>query len=357
MIGNCLTTSIGSLPFRDVKEAIDLVSLSTPHIPAWPQLPQIPEERMIVQFTEGMPGLKREEGKVFFDTSSPDFEAALLTFYEDYLAAIDDDSPLHLEKFRITPQYSRGIPALVERLPAMPSVQAIKGQVTGPFTLATGITDQEKKIAYYSRELHDIVVKTICLKLKWQVRQFKQFGLPLIFFIDEPGLAGFGSSAFISISVENVRNDLNEVIKLIHSEHALAGIHCCENTDWSIILTTDVDVINFDAYGFFHRLVLYENELKAFIKREGVLAWGIVPTSSAHDVEKENVDSLADRWRNEVEQLQSKGIQLNHIVRQSLITPSCGVGSLAPDIARKVFLLLSGLSERLRKDYASETCG
>jgi len=44
-------------------------------------------------------------------------------------------------------------------------------------------------------------------------------------------------------------------------------------------------------------------------------------------------------------------------VRQSLITPSCGVGSLAPDIARKVFLLLSGLSERLRKEYASETCG
>ena len=354
MIGNCIATSIGSLPFRDVQQAIDLISHYTPHIPAWPQLPQFSEERMLLQFTEGMPGLKREGGKVYFDTSSPAFEAELLSFYEDYLAAMENDSPLHLEKFSISPDYSRGIYAFLEHLPSMSSLRAIKGQVTGPFTLATGMTDQDKKIVYYHRELHDVVVKTICLKLKWQIRRFRRFGLPLLFFIDEPALAGFGSSFFLSISVEDVRKDLNEIIGLIHREHALAGVHCCENTDWSIILKTDIDVINFDAYGFFHRLILYEEDLKDFIKRGGVLAWGIVPTGNPDDVERETVDSLFDRWHAHVRQLQDKGMDFRQVLHQSLITPSCGVGSLTPDLAEKVFQMLCGISERLRTVYVEE---
>lgn len=264
MIGNCLASTIGSLPFTDVQEAMDLIVRFTPHCPAWPQLPQIPEERMMVQFTEGMPGLKREGDKVSFDTSSPGFDAELLNFYRDYLAAMDEDSSLHLERFRISPLFSRGFYSLLEHIPHLNSLQAIKGQITGPFTLATGLTDQDKKVAYYHRELHDVVVKTICLKLKWQIHQLREFSFPLLFFIDEPALAGFGSSSFLSISTEDVQKDLYEVVGLIHKEHALAGIHCCENTDWSIILRTDIDVVNFDAYGFFDRLILYEDDVKGF---------------------------------------------------------------------------------------------
>lgn len=105
MIGSCLATTIGSLPFTDVQEATDLILRYTPHCPSWPQLPQIPEERMIVQFTEGMPGLKREGDKISFDTSSPNFETDLLNFYQDYLSAVEEDSSLHLEKFRISPKF------------------------------------------------------------------------------------------------------------------------------------------------------------------------------------------------------------------------------------------------------------
>lgn len=248
----------------------------------------------------------------------------------------------------------RGFYSLLERIPHLNSLQAIKGQITGPFTLATALTDQDKKIAYYHRELHDVVVKTICLKLKWQIRQLKNFGLPLLFFIDEPALAGFGSSSFLSISTENVQKDLHEVIGMIHKEHALAGIHCCENTDWSIILRTNVDIVNFDAYGFFDRFILYEDDVKYFFKKGGILAWGIVPTSDPKDVERETVDSLIERWKNEASKLASKGIALDQIVRQSLITPSCGVGSLAPNLARRVLELVNGVSEGLKRTYVNE---
>ena len=29
------------------------------------------------------------------------------------------------------------------------------------------------------------------------------------------------------------------------------GIHCCGNTDWSLLLNAPIDILSFDSYGFF----------------------------------------------------------------------------------------------------------
>jgi hypothetical protein len=54
----CLPTTIGSLPHTDVARGTDLVFQYTPQIPAWVQFPKRAfYEGMMVQFTEGLPGL------------------------------------------------------------------------------------------------------------------------------------------------------------------------------------------------------------------------------------------------------------------------------------------------------------
>ena len=58
-------------------------------------------------------------------------------------------------------------------------------------------------------------------------------------------------------------------MEAIHKEDALAGLHCCGNTEWSPGLTTALDVINFDAYEFFPGLSLYPAELDAFLRQGG----------------------------------------------------------------------------------------
>ena len=54
----CLPTAIGSMPHVNPDEACAMVMKYLPDIPAWPQLSKrSPRENMVVQFSEGFPGI------------------------------------------------------------------------------------------------------------------------------------------------------------------------------------------------------------------------------------------------------------------------------------------------------------
>ena len=62
----CLATTIGSLPHTDVALGTHLVFENTPEIPSWVQFPRrVFYENMMVQFTEGMPGLVEDGERVY----------------------------------------------------------------------------------------------------------------------------------------------------------------------------------------------------------------------------------------------------------------------------------------------------
>ncbi len=222
--------------------------------------------------------------------------------------------------------------------------------MTGPVTFTTSVTDQNGRAIFYDPQTRDAAIKLLALKARWQVRVLSKLGRPVILFIDEPALAGFGSSDMISISRDDITACLDEVADAIHSEGGLAGIHICANTDWSIALGGSVDVVNFDAYAYFDRFILYPEDIKRFIASGGILAWGIVPTLSPDDLDRETVDSLAARWEDQARAVAALGIDPAQVLRQSLITPSCGAGSLSRDRALRVLELTRGVSDRVRKN-------
>lgn len=347
--GNALPVLIGSFPIANHDQAISLVFKYTPEIPLWVQLPAYPEEGMIVQFLPGIPGVTQGEGRVFIDSSKPTFDEDLLKFYEDYLAITEGGSPLDGTRFVLTPETARGFFTFLDGIKSPPqSLVALKGQITGPVTMATGSTDQNRRALFYDDRLLDVVVKTLALKARWQAEKLSQHGIPAIIFIDEPGLAGFGTSAFISISRDDVARVLSEVIDAIHQAGGLVGIHVCANTDWSLILDSAADILSFDAYGFFERLTLYEASLRTFFDQGRMLAWGIVPTSNSEDIARETASSLVAKWESQAAQLETLGIKRTTILAQSLITPSCGTGSLSPDEAIKVLEMTREVSQILR---------
>ena len=346
---NSLPVLIGSLPLSDHEEAIKLVFENTPEIPLWVQLPVYKEEGMLEQFLPGMPGLTIEKDRVFIDTDSKNFDNDLLRFYEDYMAVVEGSIDLNNSRFVLKKDTARGFFVFMEHLQALNNQPtAVKGQITGPLTFGTGVNDQNGRAIFYDERIRDAAVKLLALKARWQVKKLSKFGRPVLIFFDEPALAGFGSSAFISISRDEVTKCFEEVIEAVHSEGGLAGIHVCANADWSLVFESSADVISFDAYSFFDRFILYPEHIKKFIESGNILAWGIVPTLRAEDIEKETSDSLVAQWENKARQIEELGIDMANIQTQSLITPSCGTGSLSLDHAKKVLRLTNDVSVRLR---------
>lgn len=173
---------------------------------------------------------------------------------------------------------------------------------------------------------------------RWQVKTLKQVCPNVILFVDEPYLAAFGS-AFISLSRDEVIRMFNEGLTAIHQEGGWAGVHCCANTDWSMLMATSVDILNLDAYGFAENLALYPDELRAFLDREGAIAWGMIPKNE--DLQTTTPNALAQRLARDIEMIVIKAeirgvvIDSGEWITRSMITTSCGLGSTTTAIAEK----------------------
>ncbi len=352
----CRATTIGSMPHRDAVRATDRMLAATPCIPSWVQLPRrSAQENVIVQFTEGLPGLRREGGRLFFDTESERFPRELEDFYAAYLAVVEEEREDALEYFRLSPDYVAGFWEMLTRLSSLADLVMPKGQVTGPITLGTNIFDVRGRFAYYDPVLRDILVKMVVMKARWQMRCFQKFAPSGMIFFDEPALLYFGSPLFITIGREDVVRDIDEVAAAVRAVGGISGIHCEENTDWSLLMETQIDLLDFDAYSHFRSIAMHVKKLRHFLERGGSLGWGIVPTLNREAAARETSDTLLERFERGLEELVAGGLDGEMAVRRSLITPTCGMGGiLTEELAERVLLVLRDLSGNLRRRYAFE---
>ena len=334
-----LATGIGSFPHKDEREAFRLVTENFPNIPFWPQLPRRSFlEGMLVQYAQGFPSLRWDErnSRVWVDTSQR-FDQEVQRFYQFLEHA-------ELEPFAITGEFSKGFQSLRDIAQDPPKEMVyIKGQITGPITFGLALTDQEKKPIFYDPTLREILLKHLSLKAQWMEGRFADLfpRTRTVIFFDEPSLPSFGS-AFSGLSREDVVLSLNECFSAVKG---LKGVHCCGNTDWSLLLETNLDILSFDAYGFLETVSLFPRELNAFLERGGILAWGLIPSSEA--ITGETAPTLVSRFKAGVEAISRKGVD-PHLLQRAILTPSCGLASLSIPLAERVCQLTAEVSKRLR---------
>jgi methionine synthase II (cobalamin-independent) len=340
-------TAIGSVPYQSAEEACDFILRNFRDIPFWPQLPQRSfKENMYTQFVERMPGIVIDESnqKLYFNTQ----KSFMKELEELYGAFLNND----LDYGAISSSFARGLHVFLTKLKHQSKKpRFIKGQITGPISFGLFVTDSHKKPAIYSEMLRDAILKTLALKIRWQESQFKKFVATsqVIIFIDEPYLMSFGS-AFVSLSKEEIITSLEE---LLSSVQGLSGIHCCGNTDWSLITETSIDILSFDAFDYAETLALYPRSIKRFLDQGGILAWGIVPSGLPEpgQITRETVSSLIKRLESAMKLLAAKGIDKQLLIKQSLITPNCGTGSMPVELAEKTLKICCELSEALNGKY------
>ena len=335
---NCAPSCIGSLPHTEPAKAVDFVLEKLTSIPFWPQLPRTGfRENMYIQFAQYLPGAKVDEVKKKVNVDLTDYDP------EDiYTRIIADD----VDSFSLSRDSFSGFHEFMGR-ELSPTVKAVKGQVTGPVSLGLQMTDQNDKPIIYDETYSEIVRKSLNLMARWQERELRKKRPDTIMFIDEPYLSIIGTP-FASVSQADVVRWIDEVTVGLEGKK---GIHCCANTDWPFVMGMNIDILSFDAYDYGYTIALYPDEVEAFLKKGGSLAWGIAPNNE-ETIRKESVTSLCKHIEKVFKALEEKGVNLDLLLKRSILTPQCGLNGLDEATASTVMDLLLGVSKELRARHS-----
>ena len=331
--GKFLATGVGSLPHADAKSAVrDVFDILGHHIPFWPQLPRRSFfENMYVQFAGRLPGLVVDEaGKSIRVVADGDRYLADL---ENCFARIQEADA---GAFAIERRTAEGLYLFVDELKKKKDAGGwVKAQLIGPLSLGLTLLDEQKNPILYHADLRQLLAPMLGLEAAWLVQQLRSHHKRAIIFVDEPYLVAVGTSA-CSLPRLDIIALIDRVVEAIHNAGALAGLHCCGNTDWDLVLSTDIDILNFDAWEYFDKLALYTSSLKNFIKKGGVPAIGIVPNT---DIIKEpGTEKKILSLLSEQKALWEKG---------ALITTSCGCSGLTEALSRAAHETAVRVAERL----------
>jgi methionine synthase II (cobalamin-independent) len=336
-LGNCRATGIGSLPHTDPTEAVEAALAAAPDLPWWPQLPQRSKrEGMVEQALDGLPGLCIREGRLRHVQDEAFFLGA-----ERVLAAYDagDASAAAMAQ-----ESAAGLKPFLEAAAAR-GIRQAKGQVAGPITTGMAVLGEDGNPILYDDVLREVLAKFLALRVRWQAAQIRAAGAEPIIFVDEPFLASFGT-AFFGWGKDQVQATLRAVIE----GAGPTGSHCCSNTDWAMLLESPLDVVSFDAFEFAENFLVYREAIEAFLARGGTIAWGIVPTDP-DALASVTGEALRERLFGLLARVEALGFSRQEVLRQSLVTPACGLGTRPMEAAARALRLTRDLAADLRRRF------
>jgi methionine synthase II (cobalamin-independent) len=297
------------------------------------------KENMYAQYSVHLPGIEIDVDKKRITVDLHRYEP--FNFYEQLINENLDFFSFPLDSFA-------GFFEMIKR--EFPSSKTIvKGQTTGPISTGLQIFNEENKPIVYDESYCEIVRKNLNMMTRWQVKTLLKKCQKTIIFIDEPSLSLLGTP-YASIKWEDAIAWINDVLEGVEG---WKGIHCCGNTDWSKVIEADIDILSFDAYDYGYTISLYPEEISRFLERGGALAWGIVPNNE-EVAREENIDSLVEKVISEIETMKAKGVDEELLIRNSLVTPQCGLGGMSEEGSESAIRTLVSVSRELRKKLGLE---
>ncbi len=334
--GNLLTTAMAVMPHTDVDQALK-TALSM-DIPFWPQLPNLNYyEDMYVQAAEHFPGILL------------DIEKRTLRFSLEKFINEVEEAMAHFEEpeyFDISKTYS----AVYHQFLSMNFSErpAIRGQLEGPISFGFNILDQDDRPILFDDTIRPFMIEFMAKRVNVQLERLKKLNENAFMFVDEPGLQ-FLFSAMAGYVDQKGKKDMESFFSMIKRPR---GIHLCGNPDWDFLLGLEMDILSLDVYSNGEVFAGYSNSINRFLKRGGIIVWGIVP-ANFEPFEKENTSSLENSLEKIWQILDRKGIDRDFLLSRSLLSPAtcCLVNPDKEKTVEKAFKMISRLSERLREKY------
>jgi hypothetical protein len=253
------------------------------------------------------------------------------------------DSP---ELFDISPRYSAVYHRFLEL--DLADRPAVRGQLEGPVSFGFNVLDQDERPILFDDTVRPFMLEFMAKRVNVQLGRLKKMNDNAFMFVDEPGLQ-FLFSAMSGYSDVKARGDMEVFFDMIERPR---GVHLCGNPDWDFLLNQDLDILSLDVYTNREVFPNYVSSIKRFLDRGGILAWGIVPTN-VDPFESETPDSLARHLEAVWKRLTDKGIAMDQLLAQSLLSPAtcCLVNPDGEKTVEKGFARVKALSEHLRKKW------
>jgi hypothetical protein len=319
-LGSGVATSLGSLPHVDPATAAAMVLAAQPALPAAPSLPRrSPAESMLGQAAAGVAGVELgPDGRLVADLAQLDPTAPVGD------ATCDGDAFVALRAF-------------LDAKAAAGHAGAVKLQLTGPVTFALAL-----HAAGVPMEIAAPVAAAAAGERADALVACAQRALPdapLVVFVDEPGFTAVSHPTF-PLGIDEAVDLVSGVLARL-APHALTGVHCCGHTDWRAVLAAGPDILSLPVA---RSDDLSADDLDAFLARDGIVAWGAVPTDRPIGDGPELLwRELAGRWC----ELVRGGCDGARLRAQSMITPACGLATHDETQAARVLDLANRLAERL----------
>ncbi len=335
-----MATSLDRLPHRNLDDGCRAMISNFPEATPVPCL-----TRSFRIWTENTPCLKvnMEKRELFFDLNGGENELA--EFYDKYLSQ-------DLDYFAVSPELDPALYRLAEmyKEEPWPGLKFVEFHVPGIYSWGHGLKDDKGAPAFYNNTLRDVMVKMLTMKAKWRERKIKELfpGVKTLVTLGNGGLGLFMSPGGTG-TWDEIKNLYNEQIE---SLEGITFIHCCSNFDWSLLMETKTDGINFDAYQYGNTMSLYPAALDKFLKRGGMIAWGIVPTTgSGGDITTESPVDLADRLEGHIQSVVASGIDKQALLESSWVMPTCEATIMTVEQADLVLEYTREVSQLMRKRY------
>lgn len=334
-----VATAMGVVPYREIDHAARSILAYLPEAPCLPAL-----TRSIRWMLEGLPCLvfDRTRRVVYFDITT-ERESEIIEFYERYDAE-------DLDYFATTQQAAPFIHAMIAKIRECrpPELKWVVFHTAGPLLFGDFLKQADGQPSIYNETLRDILIKGMNMKARALAAAIRAqiADVEVVADLPETTLVTFTSAAGTGTR--------SQVVQAIDASFAkmdcIKWVHCCANIDWTFLTDADIDVINFDAYRHVEQIALYASELKRFMERGGMLAWGIVPVD-AESLQKETAESLIQKLSAAIDRFVRLGIDERLLVESSWIMPACDMVLLTPDEADRALMLTSRISQAMRKKY------
>jgi hypothetical protein len=336
----CLPLLLGGLPHRSAAQALEVSRHHAAALLTWPQLPQRSfREQSLVQSLIGFPGavIDAIHARAYVDRGAAErgLDQLGLAYLEnncDYAALAEDDAA--------------GLDEVLRQSYTTPMPWALKGQLMGPISLATHITDEQQRPLIYDNIMFDALAQHLRLRAAWLEARLRERIDTTIICLDEPFLETVGLP-FLPVDWEAARDQLDIVLGGIAG---CKGIFAGGAVDWAEVLLSSVELIIVDAYDHGQSLVAAAAALPAFLDRDGIVGLGLVP-ADADALGRSTAEGLLQHTIALFDELARAGVSIDWLVRQAVISTSGTVSRLDVATAERALQLVAGLSQLLRAHY------